>query len=355
MFLGRFQYAQPPRDAVQRLRALSGADMASTVWKGHLSFGLISIPVRLYRAARAEKVSFRQLHRTGPVEDQEPESEPPLTEPIPIRPSQRADSQTIHEVERETTHVTPEQPVVAPVRSTPTSAENAQPIPRSEIIKGYEYQPEQYVLVSDEELRRLTPRPSSDIQILEFVHLNEIDPVYFETSYYVAPDRAGEKPYALLYGALQKTGYVALAQIAMHRREHVAVIRAGDRGILMHTMFYANEVRKDQEFPADPAIVASKELDLAVKLIDALATKFEPEKFKDKYRDQVEALIAAKIQGREVASGRAERTAAAPIRDIMEALKESLAEVRKPPKQAEEVTADSKPERHAQKRRAKKG
>ena len=315
--------------------------MAATVWKGQLTFGLVSIPVRLYRAARAEKVSFRQLHGTTGVADQEPEPEATVVEPIPIRPPQRVDA---NKVASETTHLPPPPPVVAPVRSTPTSGENAQPIPRSEIVKGYEYQPEQYVLVSDEELRRITPRTSGDIQILEFVHLREIDPVYFETSYYVAPDRAGEKPYALLYAALKKTGYVALAQIAMHRREHVAVIRAGDRGILMHTMFYAREVRKDQEFRADPAVVAIKELDLAVKLIEALATKFEPEKFKDKYREQVEALIAAKIQGREVASGMAEPTPLAPAADIMEALKRSLAAAKKPPMRAEEASSETKSE-----------
>ena len=186
--------------------------MAATVWKGHLSFGLVSIPVRLYRAARAEKVSFRQLHRPAQSEDQErSEPKPPVAEPIPIRPVQRAGVQAIHEVMSDAARVLPPQSVVAPVRNTPTSAENAQPISRSEIGKGYEYQPEQYVLVNDEELRRITPRTSSDIQILEFVHLREIDPVYFETSYYVAPDPAGEKPYALLYAALRKTGYVALA------------------------------------------------------------------------------------------------------------------------------------------------
>jgi DNA end-binding protein Ku len=328
--------------------------MAATVWKGQLTFGLVSIPVRLYRAARAEKVSFRQLHRTARADEQEPEREAQAAEPVPIRPPQRDEIIAIHEVGREATHIAPSEPIVAPVRNTPTSVENAQPIPRSEIVKGYEYQPEQYVLVSDEELNRITPRTSSDIQILEFVHLREIDPVYFETSYYVAPDRAGEKPYALLYAALQKTGYVALAQIAMHRREHVAVIRAADRGILLHKMFYANEVRKDQEFQADPAVVASKELDLAVKLIEALATQFEPEKFKDKYREQVEALIAAKIQGREVASGRAEPTAAAPVADIMEALKKSLAAARKPPARAEAATAESKPEGRTSKRRVKR-
>jgi DNA end-binding protein Ku len=327
--------------------------MASTVWKGHLTFGLVSIPVRLYRAARADKVSFRQLHRTAQTQD--PQAEPDIvpSEPIPVRSSRRGDTDTIHEVEREVARVPPTQPFVAPIRNTPTSDENAQPIPRTEIVKGYEYKPEQYVLMSDDELQRITPRTSSDIQILEFVQLSEIDPVYFETSYYVAPERAGEKPYSLLCAALRKTGYVALAQIAMHRREHIAVIRAGDRGILMHTMFYVNEVRKEQEFNADEAHVADKELDLAVKLIEALAAKFEPEKFRDKYREQVEALIAAKIQGRELASGRAEPAAAAPLPDIMDALKKSLAAARKPPARAEEVTAESNPERRA-KRQAKK-
>jgi hypothetical protein len=141
------------------------------------NFGLVSIPVRLYRAARAEKVSFRQLHRTGPAE--EPESDTPTAEPIPIRPDQRTGSPASMEVSVKWLTSSQHRLFVAPVRSTPTSAEN-QPIPRSEIVKGYEYQPTQYVLLSDEELRRITPRTSSEIQILEFVHLREIDPVYFE-------------------------------------------------------------------------------------------------------------------------------------------------------------------------------
>ena len=153
---------------------------------------------------------------------------------------------------------------------------------------------------------------------------------------------------------LRKTGHVALAQIAMHRREHVAVIRAGERGILMHTLFYANEVRKEQEFQADPAHVADRELHLEVKLIKALATKFEPEKFRDKYREQVEALIAAKIQGREVASGQAHSTPTAPVADIMEALKKSLAAARRPVGRADEVSAGIRSERRTPKRQARK-
>jgi DNA end-binding protein Ku len=121
----------------------------------------------------------------------------------------------------------------------------------------------------------------------------------------------------------------------------------------MHTMFYANEVRKEQEFKADAALVAGKELDLAVKLIEALAAKFEPEKFRDKYREQVEALIAAKIQGREVASGQPQAASAAPVVDIMEALKKSLAAARKPVGRAEEATGEAKSQRRTPKRQAK--
>jgi DNA end-binding protein Ku len=119
-------------------------------------------------------------------------------------------------------------------------------------------------------------------------------------------------------------------------------------------MFYANEVRKDQEPRADPALVAGKELDLAVKLIEALATTFEPEKFKDKYREQVEGLIAGKIQGREIMAGRPQSAPAVPAVDIMEALKKSLAAARKPSHRAEEVTAESKPEHRRPKRQAKR-
>jgi len=245
--------------------------------------------------------------------------------------------------------------IVAPVRSLRASMEDAQPIPREEILKGYEYQPDQYVLVSKEELRSITPKTSNDIQILEFVHLREIDPVYLETSYYAEPEPGGEKPYALLYRALRQTGYVALAQIAMHRREHVAIIRPGERGILMHTMYYTNEVRKDQEFTADLALVAPRELDLAIKLIGALAGKFEPEKFRDKYREQVEALIAGKIEGRDVVAGEGLPAATAPVANIMDALKKSLAAARKPVARAEAADSRAKPQKRGAKSRRVKG
>jgi DNA end-binding protein Ku len=161
----------------------------------------------------------------------------------------------------------------------------------------------------------------------------------------MAPEPEGEKPYALLYQALRRTGYSALAQIAMHRREHVAIIRPGMRGIVLHTMFYTKEVRRDQEFLADPELVAQKELELAIKLVEALAGKFEPEKYSDRFHEDVQALIAAKIQGREVVSGEARLAEAAPVIDIMDALKKSLEAARKPVAKAEESVPQAKTSR----------
>src|SRR5262249_11161927 len=137
----------------------------------------------------------------------------------------------------------------------------------------------------------LRPKTSSQLEIAEFVRLEEIDPIFFETSYYVAPDRAGEKPYALLFQALSETEYAAIGSLAMHGREHATVIRPGKRGLLLHTLFYANEVRADEEQKADPELVTPKELELAKLFVRALAARFEPEKLKDTFEERLQELI----------------------------------------------------------------
>lgn len=308
--------------------------MPSTVWKGQLSFGLVSIPVRIYKAARAEKIRFRQLHRRV-----EPDVLPPtgVSRGGP-RDSEAAGPQLVPRAAPDQTGASTsvERPsVVTPIHHAAMTEEHPAPIPAREISKGYEYEPDRYALIEAEDLRSITPKTSRDIEILEFVHFTEIDSVYLETSYYVAPDPGGEKPYALLYQALQKTGYAALAQIAMHRREHVAIIRAGRRGLILHTMFYSDEVRNNDEYRADAALVMSKELDLATKLVAALAGKFEPDKYRDRYREQLQAIISAKIQGRDVAAAAEVPAERQPVVDIMEALKKSLAAARKPVAKAE--------------------
>jgi DNA end-binding protein Ku len=256
--------------------------MASTVWKGHLTFGLVSFPVKLFTAARSDSISFNQLHKTD---------------------NSRI-KQTIY-----------------------CQAED-KPIPRSEIVKGYEYEKDRYVVVEDEEIKKMAPSTAKVMEILEFVKATEVDPVYFESSFYMAPDDAGEKPYALLFDTLKRSGYVGVAKIAMHNREHIVIFRPGAHGLMMHTMYFTHEVRKVEEFRTDTTVVKDQEVKLAQMLVESLAAPFEPEKYKDTYRENLQALIEAKINGQEVVTPPAAEPSK--VIDIMEALKKSLAIAKKP-------------------------
>jgi DNA end-binding protein Ku len=230
------------------------------------------------------------------------------------------------------------------VRNSPVSAGGQAPVDRSEILKGYEVAKDQYVVFEPRELAALKAQTSTELEITEFTKLEEIDPVYFDTSYYVAPDKGGEKPYALLFRALTETGYVALGSFAMHGREHATVIRPGKRGLLLHTLFRAAEVRASEEYPAILDEVAAKELELAKMLVKALAGKFDPEAFKDSREEKLRELIASRSRTA-VKESSAPSKAAAPVVDILEALKKSLEKARKP------VTRESAPAKRE--RRAK--
>ncbi len=271
--------------------------MATSVWKGHLSFGLVSIPVRLFKAARAEKISFRQLRKVEP--------------------------QPIHEVKRVDQDPEPEP------ESEPETYAPVHQVPRTDVVKGFEYEKDHFAVIKNEELKQIEAKTGTEMQILEFVQLAEIDPIYFETSYYMAPDDAGQKAYALLFQTMRDAGSVALAEVAMHRREHVVVVRPGEHGLIAHTMFYANEIRADQEYRADTSQVNAKELQLAKQLVGSLAAPFEPAKYKDKYREKLQAMIDARVQGREIAEEPPARKAAEVV-DIMDALRNSLKMAKKP-------------------------
>ena len=257
--------------------------MASTVWKGYLTFGLLSLPVKLYSAARSETVSFNQLHKDD--------------------------------------HSRVKQVLYCQVED--------KPIQRSEIVKGYEYEKDRYVVIDDEDIKKVAPKTAKTMEVLEFVKSAEVDPIFFESSYYLAPDEAGEKPYALLYEALRKTGCVGVAQIAMHNREHIVILRPGPLGILLHTMYYRNEIRQVEEFRTDRSVVKGKELELAMTLIQSLEAPFEPDKYKDEYRENLLALIDAKVKGQEIVAASTPQQKA-PVIDILEALKMSLAQAKKP-------------------------
>lgn len=257
--------------------------MASTVWKGHLTFGLVSLPVKLVSAARGETVSFNQLHATDHSR----------------------------------------------VRQVLFCQAEDKPVARNELVKGYEYEKDKYVVVDEDDIKKAAPPSSKAMEILEFVKSDQVDPVYFESSYYIAPDDAGEKPYALLFEALKRSGFVGIAKIAMHNREHIVVLRPGQRGLLLHTMYYEDEVRKTEEFRTDTSLIKDKEIELASTLINSLAAEFEPVKYKDTYRENLMAMVQAKVQGRQVVQAPAAQHLA-PVIDIMEALKASLALGRKP-------------------------
>lgn len=271
--------------------------MASTVWKGHLTFGLVSFPVRLYSAARSESISFNQLHK--------------------------------HDGSR--------------VKQVLYCQAEDKPIPRSEIVKGYEYEKDRYVVIEDEEVKKVAPASAKVMEIVEFVKTDQVDPVYLETSYYMAPEEAGEKPYALLFEALRKSGYVGIAKIAMHNREHVVVLRPGKNGVLMHTMYYSHEIRQVDEFRTNLDLIKDKELALANSLIEALAGEFDPSKYTDNYRDNLLRMIEQKKAGQEVvATPEPQQTK---VVDIMEALKASLAAAKKPAASAttSEAVAETRP------------
>src|SRR5213082_2147202 len=256
--------------------------MATTVWKGHLTFGLISMPVRMSTAARGERISFNQLHKEC--------------------------------------HSRLKQPLFCPVCN--------RNVERSEIVKGYEYEKDQYVLFNEEELDKIEPSSARVMQILEFVNLDEMDPLYFDSSYYLTPEDAGVKAYQLLMKAMEESGYGAIAKLTMHQREHIVIVRPGTKGMTLHTMFYSNEIRAAESVPTDKIELKEQEKKLARQLIESLAAPFEPQRYRDEYQENVRAMIAAKLKGQEVTE--VAQPHMAPVIDLMEALKKSLAEKQAP-------------------------
>jgi len=253
--------------------------MAATVWQGYLSFGLISVPIRLFTAARPKKVSFRQI---------------------------------VKETGR-------------PVKQQLFSPELNRVVKRDELTKGYEYVKDEYIVVEDAELKKIQPPSGQTMEILEFVKLADVDPLYFESSYYALPDEAGQKAYTLLTQAMEKAGYAAIAKVSMRQREYTVIIRSRGNGLTLHTMYYPDEVRELPEYgKAVSGDVKPAEEQLAQQLIESLATDFQPGKYEDTYRKQVVQMIDAKREGRESEAASAPRLA--PVIDLMEALQQSLAD-----------------------------
>jgi DNA end-binding protein Ku len=250
-----------------------------SIGSGAISFGLVSIPVKLYVATSSQAPSFHLLH---------------------AKCGNRIRQQRVCPVDNEV-------------------------VEREQLVKGYEFAKDQYVRINDDELKALEGEASEAIEISEFVPLAKVDPIYFERSYYLGPDKGGEKAYRLLTDTMTQVGKVALAKFVMRGKENLVIVRAAQKGLMMHTMYFANEVRSFDEIPkGESAKITGAETSLAIRLIDELSNdEFEPEKYHDEYSERVMNLVNSKAEGKEI-------TLAQPVAqrgqviDLMAALKESL-------------------------------
>ncbi len=256
--------------------------MPRSIWTGAISFGMVTVPVKLYSAINRKTVRFHQLNRSSGVR-------------------------------------------IAQKRVDPSSGEE---VPYEDIVKGYEIAPDRYVVIEPGELESLEPKKTKTIEIEEFVELSEIDPVYYDHPYYLAPGPGGAKPYKLLVEAMSATGKVAIARVVIRSKEALVALRPMGPALGMATMIFADEVIPpdglDEINEAAEVTTTKRELEIAEQLIDSLASDFDPSQFKDAYREQVLDMIERKAQGEQIAVQPEAEEVAAPAPDLMGALKASL-------------------------------
>jgi len=248
-------------------------------WKGTISFGLVSIPVELRNAVQSDHLSFRMLH----AED------------------------------------------LAPVKYERVCARDGEPVPWNEIVKGYEYTKGKYVILSDEDFRAAALASSKTIDVLDFVRVEEIDPRFFDTPYYVVPAKGGEKGYALLREAMRSTGSVGVGKLTMHQKQHLAAIKTVGDAMMLETMRFSNELVDANELSFPSAeLVRPQELKMAEQLVSNLAEPFQPEKYTDDYRANLMKVIRAKMKGEKLDVEAPETPESTKVVDLMARLQESL-------------------------------
>ena len=273
--------------------------LSRPVWTGSISFGLVTIPVKLFTAVREKRLSFRTLHDTDKV---------------PLK-----------------------QKMVCPA--------DGKEVNPAHMVKGFEISKDRFVIMKPEEIESAHPKATKAIEIQDFVELDEIDPIYFDRPYYVVPKPEGMKPYKLLLAAMQKTGRVGIARVVMHTKEYLAALRPLNGGLCMETMHFADEVvAADTVSTSDVKTkVDDRELKIAQQLIDSLTTKFNPKQYHDEYRERVMELIERKASGEEIVTRpEGDEEPASKGSDLMAALEASLSKTRGGTKPAKPVEATSR-------------
>jgi len=258
--------------------------MARSIWRGAISFGLVNVPVKLYSAVSKKTVRFNQLHAKDG----------------------------------------------ARIQQRRVCSQEGEEVPYEEIVKGYEISPGSYVVITPEELDALDPVKTRTIDIEDFVDLEEIDPLYYEHPYYLAPDTGAAKPYRLLLEALKETNKVAIARVVIRSKEYLTAIRPAGDVLTMETMLFADELVDPgdiDELPDEEVRATAREVDMARQLIDSLATGFDPTRYRDEYRERVLDLIERKAEGKEIAL-QPEPEAPTVVPDLMAALEASLTAAR---------------------------
>jgi DNA end-binding protein Ku len=267
--------------------------MARSIWKGSISFGLVNIPVGLYTAEKSKELHFNLLDRRN----------------------------------------------LAPVHYQRVNSETGKEVPWDDTVRGFEFEPKRYVVLTDDDLKRANPESTQTIEIIDFVDLAELSPVYFEKPYYLAPERRGAKSYALLRETLRRTGKAGIAKVVIRTRQHLAAVVPFDDVIVLDLMRFQDELRDvaDLDLPAGKQGLTEKELKMAQRLVETMIDAWDPERYRDDYRVDLKALIDARVAAGELEGGKAKAPPRRPSRgkvvDLMELLKRSVDEGgrRRPP------------------------
>lgn len=259
--------------------------MAHAIWTGSINFGLVTIPVKLYTAVRGNELHFNFLHEK--------------------------DKGRINNVR--------------------VCSECGKKVDWNDIVRGYEYEKGEYVILGDEDFKSVNPEATQSVDIVEFVDQTEINPMFYDTPYYLEPEKKGRHAYALLREALKKSGKVGIANVVIRTREHLAAVKPQGEALVLEIMHYADEIVPATNFDFPPAKEKTPptEMKAALMLIDTMVDKFDPESFRDKYKDQVMAMIEARAHGKTLPKSKAKAQPATNVVDLMDVLQRSLAERRK--------------------------